>query len=105
MIPINQETGIARNIRVIEWLKADLLTSLAALFKGMLQDSEEYLLDALASLIITCYILGRRLGLSFSRLDLTLESKLQKNIHENHELEKWYSDLSLLHAHLTEKKR
>jgi divalent metal cation (Fe/Co/Zn/Cd) transporter len=105
LIPINQETGIARNIRVIEWLKADLLTSSAALFKGMLQDSEEYLLDALASLIITCYVLGRRLGLSFSRLDLTLESKLQKNIHENHELEKWYSDLSLLYAHLTEKKR
>lgn len=58
MFPVNEETGIAKNIRVIEWLKADLLTSLSALFKGMLRGSEDRLLDALGSIIITCYVMG-----------------------------------------------
>lgn len=105
MFPISQESGIAKNIRVVEWLKADLLTSVSALFRGMLRGDEEHLVDALAGLIITCYILSRRLGISFSRLDLKLESKLRQNIEENHELEKWYSDLSLLLTHLADKKR
>jgi hypothetical protein len=105
LFPINQESGIARNIRVVEWLKADLLTSVSALFRGMLRGGEEHLVDALAGLIITCYVLGRRLGINFSRLDLKLESKLRQNIEENHELEKWYSDLSLLLTHLAYKKR
>jgi hypothetical protein len=105
MRPLEQDTGIAKNIRVIEWLKADLLTSLSALFKGMLRGNEERLQDALASLIITCYVLGRRLGLSFSRLELKMESKLRQSIEEDHELERWYADLSTLLAYLLEKKR
>ncbi len=105
MYPIEQDTGIAKNIRVIEWLKADLLTSLSALFKSMLRGSEEHLQDALASLIITCYVLGRRLGLSFSRLELKIESKLRQSIEEDHELERWYSDLTALLTYLLEKKR
>lgn len=105
MFPDSQESGIAKNIRVIEWLKADLLTSLSALFKGMLRSGEEQLVDALASLVITCYILGRRLGVSFSRLDLNIESTLHKNIDNDHELEKWYNDLSLLLTYLSDKKR
>ncbi|MEW6424264.1 MAG: MazG-like family protein [Bacillota bacterium] len=105
MYPIEQDTGIAKNIRVIEWLKADLLTSLSALFKSMLRGSEERVQDALASLIITCYVLGRRLGSSFPRLELKIESKLRQSIEEDHELERWYSDLSALLTHLLEKKR
>jgi len=100
-----QDTGIAKNIRVVEWLKADLLTSVSALFKSMLRGGEEHVQDALASLMITCYVLGRRLGISFSRLELKMESKLRQSIGEDHELEKWYSDLSALLGHLLEKKR
>jgi len=105
MHPLEQDPGIAKNIRVVEWLKADLLTSVSALFKSMLRGSEEYIQDALASLIITCYVLGRRLGMSFSRLELKMESKLRQSIGEDHELERWYSDLSALLSHLLEKKR
>ncbi|HHW43176.1 MAG: MazG-like family protein [Thermoanaerobacteraceae bacterium] len=105
MFPVNHDTNIAKNIRVIEWLKADLLASLAALFKGMLRGSEERLLESLSGIIITCYVLGRRLGISFTRLDLKLENKLRQGIEEDHEMESWYGDLSALLAHLVEKKR
>lgn len=105
MIPGKQEGGIAKNIKVIEWLKADLITSVSALFKSMIRGSEEMLLDALSSLIITCYVLGRRLGLNFSRLDVKVEAKLRQGIEEGHEVERWYGDLSSLLGYLMEKKR
>jgi len=105
MEPIDQDTGIAKNIRVVEWLKADLVTSLSVLYKGMLRGSEEYLQDALAGLIITCYVLARRLGFSFSKLELKMETRLRQGIQEDHELERWYGDLSALLGHLLEKKR
>lgn len=101
----NSEVGIAKNIKVIEWLKADMLTSMSVLFKGMLRGSEEKLLDALASIIVTCYVLGRRLGIGFSRLELKIEAKLREGIQHDHEMERWYGDLSTLLTHLVDKKR
>ncbi|MDD4168985.1 MAG: MazG-like family protein [Desulfotomaculaceae bacterium] len=100
-----QESGIVKNIKVVEWLKADLLTSLSALFKSMLRSSEDLTLDALASLMITCYILGRRLGINFTKLDLKIEEKLRQSINEDHEMEKWYGDISNLLNYLVDKKR
>ncbi|WP_031514303.1 MazG-like family protein [Desulfofalx alkaliphila] len=100
----NQESGIAKNIRIIEWLKADILSSAAALFKAMVKGSEERILDALASLIISTYVLGRRLGINFSRLDIKVESKLRESIDENHQVERWYGDLSELLQYRSDKK-
>jgi hypothetical protein len=105
MFPVDQKPGIAKNIKVIEWLKADLMASTAFLFKAMLRSNEERLLDALASMVLTCYVLGRRLGINFSRLDLRVEAKLRQGIDDDHEVEKWYGDLSGLLKYLVEKKR
>jgi len=105
MMPGSQEGGIAKNIKVVEWLKADLITSVSVLFKSMLRSSEDLVLDALASLMITCYVLGRRLGVNFTRLDLRVEAKLRQGIDEEHEVEKWYGDLSTLLNYLVERKR
>lgn len=105
MVTGGREGGIAKNIKIIEWLRADLVTSLATLFKAMLKGSEDLILDALASLVMTCYILARRLGLNFSRIDLKVEEKLRQGIDENHELEKSYGDISSLLNYLVDKKR
>lgn len=105
MLESNHDVDIAKNIKIIEWLKADLLSSISALFKAMLKGREEVLLDALASVVITSFVLGRRLGMSFSRLDLKIESKLRQGIADGHEVEKWYKDLSALLNYLADKKR
>lgn len=105
MLPSQQENVIARNIKVIEWLKADILSSLAALFKGMVKGKEEIMLDSLAGIIVGCYVLGQRLGLPYSRLDLKMEAKLRQGIEDGHEVEKWYGDLSSLKTYLIDKKR
>lgn len=100
-----RETGVAKNIRVIEWLKADLLTSISVLFKAMVKGSEDLLMDALSSMVITCYLLGRRLGINYSQLDLKIEAKLKEGIDNKHEVEEWYGDLSgFLEYHLDKKR-
>lgn len=105
MLPGRPEGGIAKNIKVIDRLKTDLITSVSALFQSMLKGSEDLLLDALASLLIICYVLGRRLGLNFHRLDLRVEARLRQGIEEDHELERWYGDLSALLSYMADKKR
>jgi len=99
-----QESAITKNLRVVEWLKGDLLQSVAALFKAMARGREEALIDALAGVVVTAYVLARRLGFTFSRLDAAVESKLRRNIDQDHEVEKWYRDLSALLQHLVERK-
>ena len=97
------EAEITKNIKVVEWLKADLINSTAALYKGMLRNKDDQWLDALASIIITCYVLSGRLGAGFSRLEIKIEAKLRQGIEQEHEMEKWYKDLSGLLGHLVNK--
>ncbi|MGI6036598.1 MAG: MazG-like family protein [Limnochordia bacterium] len=99
------DVDIARNLRTIEWLKVELLGSLAALFKALLSDSEERILDALANLMVGSYILARRLGISFSRLGTKVQNKVKANIEQDHEIEKWYGDFSALLHYLENDKR
>lgn len=105
MLMHRQESAITKNLRVVEWLKGDLLQSVAALFKAMARGREEALIDALAGVVVTAYVLARRLGFTLSRLESAIESKLRRNIDQDHEVEKWYRDLSALLQHLVEKRK
>ena len=101
-----QEIDVARNLKLIEWLKTELVSTVASLFRAMLKTSEDSVIDALAQIIITCYLIGKRLGVSFSRIDMKIENKIKANIERNHEIEKWYGDLSALsHYYRDNKKR
>jgi len=104
-VPTVGEAQIAKNLKVIEWLKADILAATTALYKAMVHGSEEVILDSLAGLVITAYLLGRRLGFGFSRLDLKVEAKLKQGVDTGHEMEQWYGDLSSLLRYRTERKR
>lgn len=101
----NQGIDIAKNIRVIEWLKTELVGTVSALFKAMLKNSEEAIEDALASLVVAVYVMSRRLGLTFAQLDVRVESKIRNGIKEKHEIEDWYGDLTALLKYTSEKKR
>ncbi|MGE5396407.1 MAG: MazG-like family protein [Chitinophagales bacterium] len=96
---------IAKNLRVIEWLKAELVESVAALFKALMKTGEDAISDCLATIMITTYILGKRTGVSFQHIDLQMESKLRVSIGEAHEVENWYGDLSALLGYLESKKK
>ncbi|MCT4595433.1 MAG: MazG-like family protein [Anaeromicrobium sp.] len=97
---------ITRNIRLIEWLKSELLTTMASLFEILLKvekASQETLVDILANIILVTYVLGKRLGINFSRVDMKIEDKLRLGILEKHKIEEWNGDLSALKQHLSRK--
>ncbi len=100
-----QESDIARNVRTIEWLKAEMMSEVAGVFKALLKNSEEAIVDGLANIIIAAYLLGKRLGISFSRLDMKISTKVKANIDKAHEIEKWYGDFSSLSRYLEEKQQ
>jgi hypothetical protein len=94
------ETDITKNIKMIEWLKAELLCNVAMLFKTFVKGGQDTFVSALSNTIMICYLLGRRLGIEPVRIDLDLEQKIQMNIKKGHEAERWYGDLSNLLNHL-----
>ena len=95
----NKNVDITKSIRVIEWLKSELLTAISTLFQLLVngvQNSQEAILDVLANIILVTYLLGKRLGVSFEKIDQKLESKVKLGVVEEHKIEKWYGDLSRL---------
>lgn len=105
MVTKIRELDIAKNLRVIEWLKAELVESVAALFRSLLKAGDDAVSDALANIIITTYILGQRVGITFQHIDLKVQGKLRLSINEAHEVEKWYGDLSGLLRYLEGSKK
>ena len=75
-----REIDVAKNLKTIEWLKAELAASVGGLFKALLKTGNDAVADALAAIIIVAYILGRRVGMRFQLIDATITSKLSEKI-------------------------
>lgn len=100
-----EQIDIARSIKTIDWLKTEIVGSVATLFRGMMRNNLEVMAEALANLIVGAYLLGNRLGIGFSVLDAKVERKVKANIDRGHEIEKWYGDFSSFLSHLRGRKR
>jgi len=77
---------VTRNMRIIDALKSDILSDLAALYKDMAgfgrkADFE----DRFAGIVTAAYLLAARLGISFERLDDKAVSLLRLKLLENPE--------------------
>lgn len=94
---------ITKNIRLIEWLKSQMLNSVARIFTMLASGakvSQEALASCLGNIIVACYLLGRRLGIHYALIDQTIEDQIRLGIIEENEIEKNYGDLSELQQHL-----
>lgn len=104
MALFDKEIDITRNIKMIEWLKSEMLTDIANLFKilvnGMREEVHESLSETLSNIILICYLLGRRLGISYNAIEIKMENKIKLGLLENHDVEKYYGDISELAKHL-----
>lgn len=99
----NPNIDIARNMKTIEWLKAELLTNIAYLHKAFVNNDDntrENLEDIISSVILESYILGKRLGIDYQDMDLALEENIKLNLIKEHKIEKWYGDISELLEHI-----
>lgn len=99
-----KDMDIAKNIRMIEWLKTELLDNVSGLFRGFLKGNESVLLDYLSNIIVFVYVLARRCGIDFHELDRSVQRKIDRNIELGHEVEEWYGDLSGLRDHMNRKR-
>lgn len=103
MTPGDRNMDITRNIKTIEWLKSELLMTIASLYEALVRGvkgSQDTLVDVLANIILVTYILGKRLGINFSRIDMKIEDKIKLGILEQHKIEDWHGDLSDLKQYL-----
>ncbi len=101
----NDSSNIAKNIRFLEWLKGELVESVGKLFKAMMEGSEKLILDALTGIVMTVYLLAKRVGIDFDDLDAAVMKKIDEQIEKEHEAESWYGDLSSLKSYFNSQKR
>ncbi|MGM0370696.1 MAG: MazG-like family protein [Bacillota bacterium] len=94
-----KDKSITKNLKVIEWLKTELLGNVSSLFKLMIRRQEEKILVLLANIVMSAYLLAKRLGYSFEQLNRQVEDRLKDNIRTQHEIENWYGELSELLEH------
>jgi len=95
-----QNVHIAKNIKVMEWLKAEIIEQVGGLFKGLFHGKETFIIDSISSLIIAIYVLARRVGIPFHKLESAVLEKLQNHLEQGHEIEEWYGDLSVLEQYI-----
>jgi hypothetical protein len=95
-----KDLDVAKRAKVIEWLKTEVIDNVSRLFKALWEGSTTKVGDSLVSLMMSSYILGRRLGMTYRDLDDLLLEKLRKHKQEGHQLEDWYQDISALEEHL-----
>lgn len=95
-----KDSHITRNIRVIEWLKSEVLEQVSGLFKAILHGSQQRMIDCLSSLLIALYTLSSRLGIRYHEIEDAMLSRIREKKEEGHELEEWYGDLSKLEEYI-----
>jgi len=99
-----KDLDIAKNIKLIEWLKSELLDNVAGLFRGFLRGSETLLKDCLANIVVVCYLLARRLGIRYSQFDSQILDRIRRNLETDNDLESWQGDLTILEQHFQNRK-
>lgn len=95
-----REFDIARSARAIEWLEAELVQNAGALLHAMVKNNGDGTLDSLAAVVISAYLLAKRLGHGFTGLDERVRAKLRANLEQEHEFEQWFGDISEFLQHL-----
>lgn len=109
MAVFEKEIDITRNIKLIEWLKSELLTDMANLFRilvnGVREEVHDSVSDTLSNIILISYLLGKRLGISYNAIEMKVRNKVKLGLVENHDVERYYGDLSELSRHLDSSRR
>ena len=100
---IEKGSDITKNVKIIEWIKNEILISVSDLFnlifKGV-KPIDDKLQNTLANIIMLTYLLGKRLGISFDEIDYKIKEKSRQGIKEEHRIETWFGDLSKLEEHI-----
>lgn len=95
---------IAKNTKVLEELKSDLLSAVATLYKAIVKGTQDKIIESLAAIIILTYLIGRRLGVKFFQIDQAIKEQLRISQGKDIEIEKWFKDISSLKEYINDMK-
>jgi hypothetical protein len=98
--------NIISSVRMIESLKAELISIIGDLFKLMNRGTnvaKDSIIDCISGAMIILYILADRLGYSYQGVDDNIKAKLKTGIIENDDIELKGKDLSKLYTHFRER--
>ncbi len=102
----DKNINIIKNLKTIEWLKCELLSSVAKLFQLLNEgdeDSKENIIDIISNIILISYLLGEKLGISYKNMDTNIQKKLRISLAEESGSEEWVGNLSELLSHFIAK--
>ena len=95
------EVDVVKGLKAIDELKVNLIQAQWLIQHGTLSGSEDEMIQGLADLVGMSYLLARRLGFDFSRLDRMLLQRLEGlKTTDEMKLEEQWGDLSLLLSYL-----
>ncbi len=98
-MPYGRDTDIARNFKTVDWLKAEILGSVAQIHKSLVATDAGPRTTDIANAIIGCYLLAKHLGIGYEAVDAQIDANIKENIQNAHEIEQWYGDFTALAAH------
>lgn len=101
-----KDINIIKNLRTIEWLKAEQLSSVAELFQLLnygKEDSKDEILDIISNTILISYLLGKKLGINYDKMDVNIQKKLKLSLASEENKEEWVEDLSGLLTYFKDK--
>lgn len=95
------EVDVVKSLKAIEELKVNLLQAQWLFQHGTVSGAESEMIQGLADLIALSYLVNKRLGFDFSRLDRTLIKRLEEwRAEDMAGLESQWGDISLLYSYL-----
>ena len=99
-----RESDMIRKIRLLEWLKAELAVSVGEVMRAGAGGVRTPMADALSRVVVSCYVLGRHLGVGFEELDEAVMRRLDRPLDaKEQEIEDRCGDYRALRRHCRSK--
>lgn len=85
---MEKKIGIAKNAHMIDMLKSSLIMQTGNIFLSSLKtDAKDELTENIANAVLSAYLLAKRLGVEYSRIDERICEKAKLGIASSHLLE------------------
>lgn len=88
------DSDLVKKLYLTEWQKASVASTMGELYQAIAKNNEYLMKEALAKHVISCYILGRRLGIEFSQLEEEIYAQVNKLRKQDSDIERLFGDYS-----------
>jgi len=95
-----KQVFIAKQRKVVDELKTEMLERLAAVFRGLHEADGEIVTEQMAAMLLLQYIMARRLGIPFHRLEENMLQQIRLHKQMGHPLEIDFGDWSVLEEYV-----